>query len=163
MYTYNYGEDANTAIMNRARVYRDAAALFPAIRATAEAFDGKVYNCRFEKALRDNSGAWICTEKRYKWMEIYIYDHGSRILLASVGLDCLPDGKRIPADLIIESAREKREGLLKRAADLEAVPAKAQTLQAQFKKLSDMVDALRDSIPYEAQDIYRLGYRVTLR
>ena len=157
-----YYDDPAAAVLDKARIYRDAANLFPAIRKTCAAFDNKVYNCRFTKALQDASGAYICTEKRYKWLELYIYDKGNRILLASVELEYMPDGKRIPADLLIESARAKREELLQRAAALEAIPEKAPAIKEQFRQLKKLVDALRDSIPYEARDAYRFDFRLTV-
>ena len=39
--------------------YREAAALFPILRQTAEAWDGKVYNKRFTEALNAATGQRI--------------------------------------------------------------------------------------------------------
>lgn len=158
---YNGFGDPAEELKKRATAYRNAAGLFPAVRKTAETFDGKVYNCRFEKALQEATGSRVFAAKRYKWIEIYIYEDGRQITLAQIAQDALKDGKRIPADMIIESAREHRESLLKRATELETAIEKVPDIRRQIETLSGMICQLRDSIPYEVRDVYRLDYRIT--
>ena len=157
---WNRYEDPDAEIRERANTYRDAAALFPAIRRTLEAFDGKMFNCRLEKALREATSNRVFAGKRYMWLEIYIYENGNQITLAQIKLEELTDGKRIHAALLIESAREHRESLLQRAADLETAIDRAPAVRQQLQQLEALIIKLRESIPYEARDVYRLDYRV---
>lgn len=156
-------EEQKEAIQARADVYRNAAALFPALRKTIEAFDGKIYNCRLEKALRESTGAHIIAEKRYKWLEISVYMRGfpNQIMLAQIELEQLIDGKRIPAALLIESAREKRTARLQQAAALERSIETADQAREQMLQLAEMIKQIRESIPYETRDILRMDPRIT--
>lgn len=156
-----YGDrDAqDEAIAAKVKTKRDAAALFPIIRDATLAFDGKVYNCRFENALRE-SGNYIFTEKTKYYFEIYLYDRGNRIVLAHISIDDMPDGKRIPADLIVKSAREKRESLLREAAQIERDAAQADMFKQQLEYFREQLEKIRDSIHSDVRDIYNLDYRV---
>lgn len=156
---YGSIEDQGKAIAAKVKTRRDAAALFPIIRDTALAFDGKVYNCRFEKALRER-GTYIFTEKTQYYFEIYLYERGNRITLAHISPDDMPDGKRIPADLIVKSAREKREQLLQEAAQIERDVAQVDTFKQQLDYFRKQLEKLRDSIHSDVRNIYNLDYRV---
>ena len=107
---------------NRIEVYREAAALFPVVKKIVQSFDGKCLNCRLEKALQEATEKHIYVSKRYRFLEIEYYPmhHGAHSqTIARISLDKLPDGKRIPAELIIESLHEQRVKFLKSAANLE--------------------------------------------
>ena len=155
MYYDNPEEKTRIDIENR----RAAAALFPIIREVAGDFDGKVFNCRFENALREHSSR-IFVKKRYKWLEITTYgkNYSEIFLLAQINLDDMPDGKRMPAALIIEDARERREKLLREAAETEAALATAPLLKKQLESMKKQLETMMDTIPYAIRENYNLNY-----
>ena len=150
--------DTDARLLAAVNKHRTAAALFQPFKRVTEEFDGKVLNCRYEKALKEAAGRGVFVKKYYKYLHIGIWEQGQEFIIASVELEKMPDGKRIPAALLIDSAREQRADFLKRAAELEAAPEKAKAIKEQFTQISKVVDALRDSLPYEAREIYGLNY-----
>ena len=154
-------------VKETAEAYRVGASLFPALRKVAESFDGKVLNCRFENALSEAAGRRIIVKKYSTRLEIYEYDQTysgcTAIYLASLPLDQMPDGKRIPAALLIESARTYRESNLKRAADLEAAQEKAEETAMRVKYFVEQANRLLGAMPSEIKDIYNLVHRVYSR
>ena len=50
---YNSIEEAHKAARNRAKYYRTATDLIPTVNQILKDFDNKVYNCRLEKALKE--------------------------------------------------------------------------------------------------------------
>lgn len=145
-------------IQDKILAEREAAALFPAVRSVLEAFDGKVLNCRLEKALCEKSGARIYMNKRYKWLEMYVYTerYTEPIYICQIELDKLTDGKRIPGALMIEAARNSREKLLKNAADLESSLDHVQEWKEQLAYLKNQMKAICGNIPYEIRDTFGL-------
>lgn len=152
-------ESREEYVLNIAAAEREAAALFPAIRAVLEDFDGKVLNCRLEKALRERTGKHICVNKRYKFLEITVYLPGCQyeIYFCSIELASMPDGKRIPAALMIENARERREKMLEKAAELENGLTNVSEWKTQLAYLERQINRIRSQIPYEIQDAFNLS------
>jgi len=162
---YGTSEQREKAVQERAEAYRAAADLFPIVRKTAEEFDGKMFNCRFEKALQEKYRRIFVT-RRYEYIEITAYPGtkgNTLITLVHLNQSDLIDGKRVPGKLIIERAREKREELLKAAAKMEHDAADAEEKRRQLDYLKNQIDSIRDSICYEIQDLYGLCYRVHTR
>ena len=159
---YGSQEEAKKEIERKARACREMSALFPVIRSVAEAFDGKVFNCRFQNALQEKQPR-IYAQKRYDWLEITAYSKENgcgEYTLARIKLDDMPDGKRIPADLIIDAARKERESLLQQAVKIERDAAEAEEKRKQLEYFKNQIDRIRDSICYEVRDIYNLDYYV---
>ncbi len=159
-------EERNKAIENKAASYREAANLFPIIRKVINQFDGKCFNCRFEKALQEASGKRIYVKKEYdRFLCIYTYSKNSynQITLANINLADMPDGKRIPGDLLIESAKDRYSRLLSNAAELESMIEKVDLIETQLKYFKSQIERIVSTIPYEARDIYNLNYHVQTR
>lgn len=172
---YGDKEKQDAAIMNRAESYRAAAAVFPHLRKVLESFDGKVFNCRLEKALREDGNYWTVELKRndnygdmfvisFCRAGVYSSNNFKSVVYCNLGSRAdnkTPwDGKRIPAAVLIESARKTRETFLKSAADLEAMTERAPELEKQLKYFSSQIENIVKGIPCEARDVYDLGYYV---
>lgn len=160
---YFYSEEGRQkAVETTAKEYRAAAGLFPAIRNVLEQFDGKMLNCRLEKALQEATGRRVYVKKEYNRVEVYYYGTtytgSSYITLAQIPLDALPDGKRIPAALLVKSAREQRERHLKDAAALETTAENMEAIKQQIKYFIDQANKLSNGLPYELRDIYGIKY-----
>lgn len=170
-------EDMDRKAHEKICFYREVASYYPVIRKIAQKFDGKVYNCRFEKALqealdehlqthgdtREHSQPRIYCSKRYKWVEIEIYIGGLNCCVASMKIEDLTDGKRIPAEIIIESARTKRESFLKSASNLERDISMIDEYKKQFNYLTGIINHLNGLLTWETRDIYNMNYYVNTR
>ena len=164
MYYAGSSEEAKAeAIKKTIAEYRAAAGLFPVIRKVLEQFDGKVFNCRLEKALQDATGRRLYVKKDSYRLEIYYYGDtyssgSSWISLAMIPVDSLADGKRIPAALLIDSARKQREKHLKDAAALEESAGKIHEVKNQIKYFIEQANKLSGVLPYELRDVYGIKY-----
>jgi hypothetical protein len=152
-------DERRKAITNYIAKLRDIATLYPVIVPVINSFDNKIYNVRFKNALAEASSSTnyhIFTEKRLNYMEIYVYDRGSQYTLAQVTIDDMPDGKRIPAEKLIESARNKREELLRRAYELENIDIK-QVLD-QLNQAKALYNSIYEGLPYKFIDVYHITH-----
>lgn len=133
---------------------RQAAALYPIVSKVLRDFDGKIYNVRLERALQEAAQPeHIYCQKRYKFIEIYAYIGTDTFTLCQINQDDLTDGKRIPAEKMIESAQNKRESLLKEAANMDYFAANIDGIKKQLDDLKKAYNAILENIPYTAQDI----------
>ena len=161
MYGYTDNETRRAGCMKAAEANREAAALFPQLRKTFEEFDGKVFNCRLEKALQEATGRRVYVKKDSYKIEVYTYidDHsGSRwYTLAFVKNDELKDGKRIPAAAFISSAREARERYLQNAAAMDDAAERGPEIKRQIEYFIEQANNLVNALPYSAQEIYHVS------
>lgn len=156
-------EAANKEAQQRAVAYRTATNLIPAITKVVKDFDGKVYNCRLEKALKAATDNEVFCSKNDYCLEIYTYQrHGysHRIALAYVKAEDLTEGKRIPAEKIIESLKDHRENLLKRAYDIDTNMDQMPQVKEYIRQTKEKLEAFCRSFPDDLRDIYGLPYCV---
>lgn len=161
MYGYYDDESRRAGCLKTAQAHRDAAALFPEIRKVFEQFDGKVFNCRLEKALQDATGRKIYVSKSSYNIEVYIYLNDYRgnscYTLARAKNESLKDGKRIQANEFIQSAREIREKHLQEAAQLETAPDIMPKMVENIKYFISQANKITDAIPYSLQEMYGIS------
>lgn len=161
MYGFYNDETRRAGCEKTAEAHRTSASLFPIIRKVFEQFDGKVFNCRLEKALRDATERRIFVIKRELYIEVYMYldDYrGNSVYnLAFVKCDTLKDGKRISAAAFIDSARSYRENHLREAAQMDAAPETAPELVKQIEYFVAQANKLIDSMPYSVQEMYHVS------
>ena len=91
MYGYYEDESRRAGCEKTAAAHREAAALFPAIRKTFESFDGKVFNCRLEKALQEATGRRVFVRKDSYSLEVYAWFNDYRGSSHYTLLDIAPD------------------------------------------------------------------------
>lgn len=155
-----YGkEEQDKEAKRRVKLCRDLARLYKPLSDVIRSFDGKVINCRLEKAMREATGHIISLDKRPRGYAITAFYKGEVITLAYIGAEILTDGKRINADIMIDSLRQHREGLLKRAADLERAAEQVEETRKRIEDLERTLKAVLDSVPYDVRDIYGLRAR----
>ena len=153
-----YGkEEQKKAIAARVEELRTVAGYYPMITKIYNQFDGKVFNCRLEKALHEATQNKIHVENKEKYISIYYYNRGETFTLTYMKKEDMPNGKRIEAEKWIESAREKRADLLKRAADIETAAGNIDTTISQLKELKKHYNTIIGSLPYYIQDVYGLN------
>jgi hypothetical protein len=160
---YGNIEEANKEAQQRAAAYRTATNLIPTITKVVKDFDGKVYNCRLEKALKEATNNEVFCSKNDYCLEIYTYQrqgYSRRINLAYIKAEDLKDGKRIPAAKIIESFQSHRETLLKNAFEIESDMENMQYVKAYIKETIEKLEKYCRSFNTDLRDIYGLPYCV---
>lgn len=148
-------------ILKQIEYYKEAASLAPMIIKVINQFDGKMFNIKLEKALREAvPDKYIHAKKEYRNIVIGYYNKSEHFTLASIPIDKLTDGKRIPANILIEDARKRQEGFLKRANDYKLAYENIDITLKQLEQLKSTIKAIINPIPYELLDVYRLeNYR----
>lgn len=162
---YGNIEDANNEAHRRASNYRTAAGYTNKVAEVVKKFDGKVYNCRLENALKEATENRIFCSKNQYLLEIYTYPekgYSYRVGLASIKADDLKEGKRIPADKIIKSLKEHREELLRKAYEIESHIDEMEQVKAYIQQTKDKLESYCRSFNTDLRDIYGLPYCVRI-
>lgn len=164
-----YQEDKdifNTPVNNRINELREVAGIIPALCKVFREFDGKVYNVRFDRAINDVSGRRIIVDKGDYLVDLYTCmksSPGNIIEIARFKREDMKDGKRIPADKVIESARSHREKYLQEAYYLESNKERLYQAREYIRQAVDNLNKYMDSIPYVARELYKIPHYVDLR
>ena len=165
---YQMREAKDAAAAREVEGRREAAATFPLVREVVQQFAGKVYNCKFEKALqealRDKAPGRIYTRKDSYNVNVEYFpaarNNGYSITLCSMKTKDLIDGKRIDGKALEESLKARRESLLKEAAAIEEQAANADVYRRQIEDLQRRLEHITGGICYTVRDIYSLDYRI---
>jgi hypothetical protein len=149
-------ETKNKETLKRIENYRAAAALTPIIIKIVNQFDGKVFNCKLDKAIREATGNKAGVYKRDNHVEIYTYYSTSyyHITYATFRVD--QDNKRIDAAALVEQIRKAREDNLKKAYDLETTYTQAESIHAYIRSAIDKLESYCKSLPDDLRDIYNI-------
>lgn len=158
-------EAANKEAHERAESYRTAAGYILAITKVLKDFDGKVYNCRLDKALQAATDNRVYVDKTQYYFQIYTWNrhnYSHHITLASIKPEDLTEGKRIPADKLIESLKEHRESLLKKAYAIETNIDQMPQIKEYIRQTKEKLESYCRSFPDDLRDIYGLPYCVRI-
>lgn len=167
-------EEKKKAILNKVSYYRRAASAINTIKPVIQAFNGKVYNKRFDEAIRalntpDNEDHFHAYTQ-YRWFYIDFTPgcsysekktllHGYSCTGETVPEDhreeknVIFDGKRINAEKMINSAEKQREYLLKTAYELETAAADLETTLQRISDTEKLLYTLTHNVPSEVVDI----------
>lgn len=149
-------EERETRARSNAKGYREAAALFAAIRKTLLQFDGKCYNKRFLEAAWDAANKRIFAEKRTlsggaEVVDIYFHQTTPGTLtLCRIPLE----NKRIQAAAAIKDASDRRAEMLRRAAEIDSTLPEIERIKEQLAYLKKQAKAITDTVPFELRDIF---------
>lgn len=160
---YGNIEEANKEALTRIEAYRTAAGYVPGVTRILKEFDNKVYNCRLTKALEAATNNRVHAEKTEYNLCVYTWpEHGFsyRITLATIPVSEMTDRKRIPADKLISSMREKRECLPRKAYDLETNMNQVGNIKAYVSETIEKLETYLRSLPEDLRDIYGLPYYI---
>ena len=149
-------EEADKEIKAYIEELRKNAGIIPAIKKTVQEFDGKVLNCRLEKALEAATGQYIHVEKRYNTLAIYGYYKSHYMTFASVSLDTLTDGKRINAAAMIESLNDCRTKMLQEANEMEQQMQNVDIIRQQLESIKKLYEAVVSPVNSMIADYYRI-------
>lgn len=136
--------------------------LIPAIKETVAQFDGKIFNVRLERALKEISNRepliFISSCEERKYLDVY-FDSYNDFTLVNI-IDLL-NGKRINATAInskideVSAALREEAEMLSRAVDgeVDAVLEEIERIKAEWRRL-------QNSIPTRVKDIWEIDSRI---
>lgn len=141
-------------------IYRNVAGHCPALCETVKAFDGKVYNKRLIAALEKATGLHIYVEKYANHYSFELREGGEWIIIGTMMIADMQDGKRINAEKVKESFHEKRDKLLKEAAEMEATMGLVDDIASQIESLKHTLDGVLKPVNWRIKEIYGLNYKI---
>lgn len=161
MIYYRSTEERQKDLNNRIESYRQAAAHVPQIIKTLKQFDGKVYNCRLDKALREATNGKVGVYNQYGFISIYAcyttnYHH---INFATFRLEDL-ENKRINAEKLIEQVKAARENLLDKAYKVETYSEQADNIREYVKQSIEKLESICKSLPDDIREVYNIPYTI---
>lgn len=157
-----YGETDIQAAERYIQECRAAAGLFPALRRVLLAFDGKIYNKRFETALQGEIGR-IYAEKKTNGdrqvLNVWYYSESGEYMTL---LWCdLSSDKRIKAADLIQAAAVKRAEYLKNADHMAQIIPTIETRRQQIELLKNQLAGVLYDLTYTEKDIFGLHQRIS--
>lgn len=156
---YGSRDEQKAEITRRIDSYRATAALTPTVIEILRKFDGKVFNCRLDKALREATNNDITVHQQYGFISIsghYLHSYNS-INLATFRLEDLKN-KRIDAEKLIEQVKASREELLKKAYTIETTAPDADQIREYIKQTIDKLETYCRTFPDDIREIYNIPY-----
>lgn len=156
---YHSTEDQRKDLNNRIQSYRNAANLAPVIIKVLKQFDGKVFNCRLDKALREATNNEIGVYNQYGFISIagHYTNNYHQITLATFKKEDLKNN-RIEAEKIIEQVIAKREELLKKAYNVETYAEQADNIREYVRQSIEKLESICRALPDDIRDIYNIPY-----
>ena len=153
-----------------AEARREAAAAIPIVRGVVETFAGKVYNCRFEKALKEaaegKAPGRICARKDNRGITIeYHYAAPARasygyFQIAWYRCEKAEKGKpvRIDGAKLCEDLRKNYETLLREAAEIEEQAPRIRELLRDIAHAEGLVSKAKGAVNSTLRDIYGIRF-----
>lgn len=151
---YYTREDAEKATRERIKELRTYAGMIPTIKKVFQDFNGKIYNCRVDKAIQAATGEYIGSKKRSENIDFYIYNRGQCFTLASMSIKDMSDGKRVNATQVRDSLNEYRAKMLKEAAELDKQLETIDETLNQFEQLKKTWEKLAGGLEWAIIDNY---------
>ena len=175
-------EEKQAKIRAKAEIMRKTARQISRVKAAVLPFDGKVYNCRFDEAIKalsdDEARFWVSNS--YGWFYIQCMPKGcsnyneDRSLLSAYGcvagdkydrvknreeLQVFSDKKRIDAKKMCELLTAKYDELMRNAGEFDRAADNLEMVLDQIEKLKKMISAIEAPLPYEVREIAGLVRR----
>lgn len=167
-------EDAIKATEKDIAAYEEANAILPAVRKVVREFDGKVFNCRLEKALKELDPRLVVfthyettIEIAYRpscgnnnWVTLFSGSKPSCRYYSEKNSFLTPE-KRIDAAKALELMEVKRAERLKEITEYKIFLEHYAETKRQLSMLKKQIDTITSNIPYKMRDYFRMNYRVT--
>ena len=167
-------EDAIKATEADIRAYEEANEILPAVRKLIREFDGKMFNCKLDKALNAldprlgvSTHYETTIEVYYRpscgsnhWISIFSGSKPSCKYYKEENSFLTPD-KRINADKALEIIEERRAERLKKIYEYRNFLDNYQETKKQLETLCKQINTITDQIPYTMRDYFRMNYHIT--
>lgn len=128
------------------------------VKAVVQEFNGKVYNCRFDNAIKARTACYVGHGYGGNWLEIrrcdapYSESAGAVIMVRK---ENILDGKRINAEKLIakidKSQTYRNKQIMRLSGELTWIEGVVEGINEQIRMLNKMVDSLSS----ETLDIYK--------
>lgn len=165
---FGNAQEKREEAQKEADALRFAASQICKVKKVVLAFDGKIYNCKFDKAIQElseNKTMFYC-HSSYGWLylECHTLQNKTITLLTTKAAekekekDCFTEKKRIKAENMIDLLNSKYGECLKRATEIEnSMQTLDQKLQ-QIAQLKKAINHIVSEIPSEVTNIYGMKY-----
>ena len=164
-------EEQDKRVKTEVAARREAAAAFPFIRPVLQQFNGKVYNCRFEKALQEaaegKAPGRVYARKDDYWVTVNYYPSTGHVgtayglTLCQMKTEALIDGKRLDGKALDDSLKERRAALLREAAEIEEQAQQVELFQKRIEETKRLLESVTGGINWTVKDIYGLDYYIS--
>lgn len=165
---YYTNETRENDALKEAETLRLAASQIHRIKKVILENDGKIYNCRFDEAIKKlntENARFSSSVNSYGYYTLNIYLNNKYITLisckkATKGEETtfFTDSKRIKADAMSEYLTNKYGELLKRAAEIENAIQNINIYISQLETLKKSINNIISGIPSEVSTIYNLKH-----
>ena len=175
-------QEKQEKIRNKAELFRTSAKQIAKVKAAVMQFDGKVYNCKFDEAIRalSDDEARFYVSNSYGWFYIQCLPAGTnnyredRTLLSAYSCVAgdrynrvknddskvvFSDKKRIDAKKMCVLLTEKYGELMQNAGEFDRAADNLEMVLDQIEKLKKMISAIEAPLPYEVREIAGLVRR----
>ena len=163
-------EDKKKELTREAQSLRAAASNLYKIKKVVNAYNGKVYNCRFDEEIKKLCDDKIRIHSHVNYYGYFIIDFYDKATNKTVNLiytkkatkdtetTLFTDTKRIKADCFINELNEKYSELLQRAAEIERAGAEIEKTLEQLKSLKRAMNCIIGGLPSEVTSVYNLKH-----
>jgi uncharacterized protein YukE len=167
-------EQKKENIKKQIEALRTASKQIGKIKKVVQEFDGKIYNCRFDKAISELSdkeaGLRFYTQDYYTTFAIQCstsHFYSPVTLLETYRpvkgqtqdkCICFDENKRIKADKMIELLNNKYSEILKKAQELENALNTIETTLDQLEQIKNTYKLVADALPYQIRDVFGIKY-----
>ena len=146
------------AIKAKIRELKATQAVVDDVKAIVQEFAGKVYNCRFDNAIKEKTACYVGHGYGGNWLEIRRCDAPyceSAGLVTMVRKENVMDGKRINAEKLIadidSGTNSRNKQIMRLSGELTWIEGVVEGINEQIRLLNKMVDSLSS----ETLDIYK--------
>jgi len=169
---YGSNDERRKHIQNRIDGKKELVKYFPVVKKVVQQFDGKVYNCKLDKALKEATtdeqhpyGAVYCHIAYGGWIEIVAHgcNHGmsESVSILYIAKSDLKDGKRIDAAQWLEHINNNYAGLMKEISGLEHDLETIDDTLKQIEMLKKQIKTLVEPLSWTTRDAYGIS-RITV-
>ena len=163
-------EDAKKELAKEAQALRSAASNIYRIKKVVSAYNGKVYNCRFNEAIKQLCNDKIRIYSNVNYYGYFVLDFYDKETNKTVNLiytkkatkdsetELFTTAKRIKAESFIDSLNAKYAELLKRATEIEQATAGIENTLQQLQSLKKSINHIISCLPAEVTNIYNLKH-----
>lgn len=163
-------EERTKEIKKEVQSLRAAASNICRIKKVVSAFDGKIYNCKFDNAIETLSNDSVRIYSHINSYGYFILDFYDKDTNKTINLiytkkatkdtetDYFTSNKRIKAEHFINVLNDKYAELLKRATDIERSSENITTTLQQLESLKKSMNVIIAGLPTEITSIYNLKH-----
>lgn len=165
---YGSNDDRKKYIQAKIDAKRGLIKYFPVIKNVVQDFDGKVYNCKLDRAIREATvndqqprGGCYCHIAYNDWIEICAYIGSESFDFLYFKKSDLKDGKRIDAAVWLDNINSHYAKLMQDITRLERDLEVIDDTLSKVEILKKQIETLVEPLTWTTRDAYNIG-RITI-